>query len=145
GVIIGIKPHINEKRLVTLDIETEQTDILSTSFGDTGSPSFSKRSSKTSIVVQDGQSVVLGGIIQNNVERDIGGIPFLSRIPFLGYLFRSQKESITKTELLILITPYVIATPEEGSALTEQFKKRIESVEPLLKSLPKPSPSGLAQ
>jgi type II secretory pathway component GspD/PulD (secretin) len=52
---------------------------------------------------------------------------------------------VTKTELLILITPHVIASPEEGKVLTEQFKQRIESVEPLLKSLPSRSPSGLRE
>lgn len=143
GILLGIKPHVNEKRLVTLDIETEQTDVLAEKFGDTGSPAFSKRSSKTSIVVQDGQSIVIGGIIQNRKEKSITGIPFLSRIPLLGYLFRNTKDSVRKTELLILITPHVIASPEEGRALTEQFTRRIESVEPLLRSLPKPSPSGL--
>lgn len=143
GILLGIKPHVNEKRLVTLDIETEQTDVLAEKFGDTGSPAFSKRSSKTSIVVQDGQSIVIGGIIQNRKEKSITGVPFLSRIPLLGYLFRNTKDSVRKTELLILITPHVIASPEEGRALTEQFTHRIESVEPLLRSLPKPSPSGL--
>ena len=145
GILLGIKPHINEKRLVTLDIETEQTDILSESFGSTGSPAFSKRSSKTSVVVEDGQSLVLGGIIQNRVEKTHTGIPFLSRLPLLGYLFRNTKDSVTKTELLILVTPHVIASPEEGRALTQQFERRIESVKPLLESLPKTSPSGLRE
>jgi len=145
GILLGIKPHVNEKRLVTLDIEIEQTGILAEKFGDTGSPAFSKRSSKTSVVVQDGQSIVISGIIQNNLEKDITGIPFLSRLPLLGHLFRTTKDTMTKTELVILITPYVIASPEEAKALTEQFKQRIESVEPLLKSLPKTSPSGLRE
>ena len=145
GVLLGIKPHINEKRLVTLEIETEQTSVLAEKFGDTGSPSFAKRASKTSIVVQDGQSIVLSGIIQNNVRKEISGVPFLSRIPLIGYLFRNTRDTVEKTELLIMITPYVIATPEEGQALTERFKQRIESVEPLLRSLPKMSPSGFRE
>jgi general secretion pathway protein D len=94
--------------------------------------------------VEDGQSLVLGGIIQNRVEKTYTGIPFLSRLPLLGYLFRSTLDNVEKVELLILITPHVIASPEEGKALTKQFERRIESVEPLLKSLPKTSPSGLA-
>ena len=145
GILLGIKPHVNEKRLVTLDVETEQTDILSESFGSTGSPAFGKRSVKTSIVVQDGQSVVLGGIIQNRVEKTHTGVPFLSRLPLLGYLFRNTKDVMAKTELLILITPHVIANPEEGRNLSERFRHRIEVVEPLLRSLPTTSPSGLRE
>ena len=69
----------------------------------------------------------------------------MSRLPLIGYLFRNTRDTVEKTELLILITPYVIATPEEGQALTERFKQRIESVEPLLRSLPKTSPSGFRE
>ncbi len=145
GILMAIKPHVNEKRLVTLEIETEQTDILAESFGQTQSPAFSKRSSKSSVVVPDNQSIVIGGIIQNRVEKSSTGIPFLSRLPLLGYLFRRTRDSVRRTELLIMLTPHVIASPEEGRMLTEQFKRRIEAVEPLLKSVPKHSPSGFRQ
>jgi len=143
GILLGIKPHVNEKRLVTLEIETEQTDILTPDFGGTGSAAFSKRTSKTSVVIQDGQSLVISGIIQDKVDRTVRGVPFLSRLPLLGYLFRSTADSVVRTELLIMLTPHVIASPEEGKALSEQFRKRIEAVEPLLKAPPKRSPSGL--
>jgi len=136
GILLGIKPHVNEKRLVTLDIETENTEIDKPSFGDTQSPSFLKRTTKTAVVVQDGQSLLIGGIIQETKSKSRSGIPFLSEIPLLGYLFRNTADEVRRTELLILITPYVIASPEEGRALTEQFKGRVESLEPLLKSMP---------
>lgn len=143
GILLGIKPHVNEKRLVTLDIETENTNVDQANFGanadgsgGTGSASFLKRSTKTAVVVQDGQSLVIGGIIQQTKSKGYSGIPFLSQIPLLGYLFRTTTETLNRTELIILVTPRVIASPEEGRALTEQFRGRVESLEPILRSMP---------
>ena len=120
----------------TLDIEFENIAIDSDAFGKTDSPSFLKTTTKTAVVVEDGQSLLIGGIIRTDKSKGYTGIPFLSQIPWLGYLFRSTSESLERNELLILITPHVIASPEEGGALTEQFKGRVESLEPILKSMP---------
>ncbi len=138
GIIMGIKPHVNEKRLVTLDIEAENIAIDATVFGNTGSPSFLKTTTKTAVVVEDGQSLLIGGIIRTDKSKGYTGIPFLSQIPLLGYLFRSTAESLERNELLILITPHVVASPEEGRAITEHFKRRVEKLEPLLKRKPEP-------
>jgi len=143
GIILKIKPHVNEKRLVTLDIETENTSIA----GEVpdalqGGASFNKTTTKTAIVVQDGQSILIGGIIRTDKSKGYAGIPFLSSIPLLGYLFRGTSESLSRNELLIMITPHVIASPEEGRALTERFRQRVESLEGLMKSSPTPSSGG---
>jgi general secretion pathway protein D len=136
GIIMGIKPHVNEKRLVTLDIEFENIAIDSDAFGKTDSPSFLKTTTKTAVVVQDGQTLLIGGIIRTDKSKGYTGIPFLSQIPLLGYLFRSTSETLDRNELVILITPHVIASPEEGQAISERFKARVEKLEPLLKSRP---------
>jgi general secretion pathway protein D len=138
GIIIGIKPHVNEKRLVTLEIETENTSIAGSEpvSAAEGGASFNKTTVKTSVVVQDGQSLLIAGIIRQDVNKGHSGIPFLSRIPLLGYLFRSTVETLNRNELLILITPHVIASPEEGRAITEQYKGRVETLDPLMKSMP---------
>jgi general secretion pathway protein D len=136
GILVGIKPHVNEKRLVTLEIETENTSVDQANFGGTGTASFLKTTAKTSVVVQDGQSLVLGGIIRHDKSKGYTGIPFLSQIPLLGYLFRSTSDVVERNELVILITPHVIASPEEGRAITDQFKARVEQLEPVLKGLP---------
>ena len=136
GIIIGIKPHVNEKRLVTLEIEAENTTLGGAATAAEGGASFNKTTTKTSVVVQDGQSLLIAGIIRQDKSKGYSGIPFLSQIPLLGYLFRGTTETLTRNELLILITPHVIASPEEGRALTEQFKSRVESLDPILKSMP---------
>jgi general secretion pathway protein D len=136
GIIMGIKPHVSEKRLVTLDIETENIAVDKDAFGSTGSPSFLKTTTKTSVVVQDGQTLLIGGIIRTDRSKGYTGIPFLSQIPLLGYLFRSTSESLERNELVILITPHVIASPEEGQAFTQRFKEQVETLDPLLKRKP---------
>ena len=141
GIIMGIKPHVNEKRLVTLDIENENIAVDQANFGGTGSASFLKTTAKTSVVVEDGQTLLIGGIIRTDKSKGYRGIPFLSQIPLLGYLFRATSDVLERNELVILVTPHVIASPEEGRALTEQFKGRVESLEPMLK--PKPQPPAL--
>ncbi|HWQ69326.1 MAG TPA: secretin N-terminal domain-containing protein, partial [Patescibacteria group bacterium] len=142
GIILKIKPHVNEKRLVTLDIETENLSISSEAVASEGGDSFSKVTTKTAVVVQDGQSLLIGGIIRTDKSKGYTGIPFLSSIPLLGYLFRGTTESLNRDELLILITPHVVGTPEEGKLMSEQFKSRVESLEKLMKSSPTPSSGG---
>ena len=140
GIIMGIKPHVNEKRLVTLDIESENIAVDQANFGGTGSASFLKTTAKTSVVVEDGQTLLIGGIIRTDKSKGHTGIPFLSQIPFLGYLFRSTAETLERNELVILVTPHVIASPEEGRAITERFKARVELLDPLLKIKPELPP-----
>jgi general secretion pathway protein D len=139
GIILKIKPHVNEKRLVTLDIETENTSIASEAPASEGGASFNKVTTKTAVVVQDGQSLLIGGIIRTDKSKGYTGIPFLSSIPLIGYLFRGTNESLKREELIILITPHVIGTPEEGKLMSEQFRNRVQSLEDLLKSSPTPS------
>jgi general secretion pathway protein D len=122
--------------LVTLDIEFENIAIDSDAFGKTDSPSFLKTTTKTAVVVQDGQTLLIGGIIRTDKSKGYTGIPFLSQIPLLGYLFRSTSETLDRNELVILITPHVIASPEEGQAISERFRGRVEKLEPLLKRRP---------
>jgi general secretion pathway protein D len=149
GIILKIKPHVNEKRLVTLDVETENTNIAATSTGQAtaaseGGASFNKVTTKTAVVVEDSQSLLIGGIIRTDKTKEYTGMPFLSAIPLLGYLFRRTTETLNRDELLILITPHVVGTPEEGKLMSEQFRSRVESLEKLMKSSPTSSPSGLA-
>jgi general secretion pathway protein D len=88
------------------------------------------------VIVEDGQSILIGGIISKNKTRVVSEVPFLGRIPVLGRYFQTESESVDKTELLILITPHVIANPEEGRILTKQFSERLEWLEEQLKQIP---------
>ncbi len=134
GRILSIIPHVNEERQVTLDIELEASD--QSGVGDGNSTIFNKRSVQTSVVVEDGQSLLIGGIISENKSRTVNEIPFLGRLPVIGQFFRTTSEAADKTELIILLTPRVIANPEEGRQLTEEFKRRLNKLEQHLRAIP---------
>ena len=136
GRILTIKPHVNEKRQVALDIQLEVSDVASLQTGSIGSPTFSKRTVVTSLVVEDRQSLLIGGIISTQHTNGYTGIPLLSKIPILGWLFRTTDISDLRTELFIMLTPHVVGDPEEGRRLTEDFKQRLKWLEKEMKRPP---------
>lgn len=129
GIILRVTPRINKEGAVVLDVEQEVSNVLSTSFGDTRSPSFGKRNSSTSVVAQNGQTLIIGGLIRENQNRNEQGVPGVSRVPLLGRLFRGETNSVNKTELLILVTPQVIETPREGDKATQEFSQKIQALQ----------------
>jgi general secretion pathway protein D len=129
GVITQVTPRVNSGGLVTLDVQQEVSAVLaqnSSSSGSTiNSPTFSDRAVKSRIVVQDGQTVGLAGLITDNVSRDNSGLPWLKDIPVLGLLTGNQTNSRTRTELLILLTPHVLHDQRDARALTEDLREML--------------------
>ena len=94
--------------------------------GTSGSfPSFDIRQAETTAVVQDGDSLAIGGIIADNKNETRTGIPYLMDVPVLGRLFRTTNDTSIRTELIFLITPHVIRNRSEGTAVTEEFKSKL--------------------
>ena len=146
GKILTILPQINSTGLVNLEIRQEVSAVGSEEFGRTNSPSFISREAETTVVVEDGESVVLGGIIDDQIERSRRGVPYLMDIPVLGRLFRVDSEKVTRTELIILITPHVIRNRQELRTVSEEFTGRIQSLKEMIDSRilrqPAPPPSS---
>jgi type IV pilus assembly protein PilQ len=71
-------------------------------------PSIDKREASTQVLVRDGETLVMGGIFQDTQSNQVAGVPYLSRIPVLGWLFKSKSETVTKSELLIFLTPTIV-------------------------------------
>jgi general secretion pathway protein D len=132
GKILTILPQVNSAGLVNMEIRQEVSAVGAATFGDTNSPSFITREAETTVVVQNGESVLIGGIIDDNVTRSRSGVPFLMDIPVLGRLFRIDSEAVNRTELIILITPYVIRDREEARSVTEEFEGRIRNLREML-------------
>jgi general secretion pathway protein D len=132
GVILRITPRVNGSGLVLLDITQEVSDVLSSraSGSSINSPTISTRKVSTSVAVQDGQVLALGGLIRNIQTRDKTGIPFLSQIPIIGGLFGRQVEATDKIELVILLKPRVVRTVDDARAITEELRQKIRSLEP---------------
>jgi len=131
GVITLVTPRVNSGGLVTLDIQQEVSAVLPTSevSGNSGSgigsPTFSDRAVKSRVVVQDGQTVGLAGLITDNVSKDNSGLPFLKDIPILGLAFGTQSNIRSRTELLILLTPHVLHDQRDARALTEDLREQL--------------------
>ncbi len=125
GIILSVKPQINAKGLVTLEIAQEVSDASGTTTGVSGSPTFTVRQAKTSLITKDNQTIVLGGLIREDKTLTSAGIPGLRKMPILGPLFGSQGVSKQKTELIVLITPHIISNIEEGARITHQMKEKV--------------------
>ena len=129
GIILSVTPHINEHGLVSMDISQEvsaQAGNVQVGNGQSAA-SFFNRSVSTSLTVKHGQTVVIGGLIRETKSSDHSGVMFLSDIPLIGYLFGRRSNNFDKTELIILITPRVIATLDDVDVVTEEFKRKAEN------------------
>jgi len=129
GSILTIIPQVNAQGLVHLQVKTEVSDLgASVTVGQDSFPSFTTRDVETTAVVQDGETLAIGGIITDRVERRKLGIPFLMDIPVFGRFFGTTKDDIDRVELIILITPHVIRSKEEARTVTEEFKDILSNV-----------------
>jgi general secretion pathway protein D len=131
GTILTILPQVNSKGLVNMQIRQEVSAVGTPVFGNTNSPSFSTREAETTVVVQDGETVVIGGIINDAITHTRTGIPYLMDVPVLGRAFRMDNDMNTRTELLILISPYVVRDREDARLVTDEFSDRLESLKRL--------------
>ena len=128
GVILEVTPRVNASGLVTLDVSQEVSNIdttVSTATTGINSPTFLERSVNSRVVVQDGQTVGIAGLILDNIQRGNQGVPFLKDVPLLGALFSNQTNSRNRTELLVLITPHVIRDQHDARALTEDLREAL--------------------
>jgi general secretion pathway protein D len=131
GRIVTIIPQVNSKGLVNLQalIEVSQRGPNVNVGGSTDSfPSFDLRQAETTAVVQDGDTLAIGGIIAENKENNRQGIPYLINIPVLGRFFGTTSERSTRTELIMLITPHVIRNRSEGTTVTEELKSKLSAL-----------------
>jgi general secretion pathway protein D len=132
GVVVSVTPQVNSDGLVNMSVSQEVSQIIGANeTGDVSgivSPSFTSRQAETTVIVQSGETIVIGGIINEKVDEIESGVPFLKEIPWLGQIFSSTSESTERTELIILITPYVIRDANEARTVTSQFKSRVDTV-----------------
>ena len=125
GIILNVTPHINEEGLVIMDIAPQVSDLTGQTVpiaANVNAPVFSKRSAQSRVGIRDGQTVVIGGMMEDKKTDSENGIPVLRKVPGLGVLFRRRQSDKTKTELLIFLTPHVAHIPDVLKDMTEQEK-----------------------
>jgi len=132
GVTLSITPRVNPGGLVYMDVSQEDTSPdYSTVTANNPNPAINQRNLDTQVAVQSGQTVLLGGMIQDQDGDSRNGVPVLSKIPVLGSLFGSTTKTRQRTELIVLITPRVITNSDEAQQMTQEYEQKFESLAPL--------------
>jgi general secretion pathway protein D len=130
GITLKITPQISKDRLVQLNISQELTklDETTTSLASKDRPTTLKRSIDTTVIVKDGSTVVIGGLIDESISEVEYKVPCLGDIPFFGYLFKSTSRGSEKTNLYVFIQPTVVNNPAEAQALLESKQDQVDQI-----------------
>jgi general secretion pathway protein D len=128
GVILSFTPFINDRGIVTLEIEQEVSEVSTTVASTTANPAFFKRNIQTTLVATEDRSIVLGGLVKERKSLNRDGIPFFYKIPLIGWIFGARTDNLTRNELVLFITPRVISSVEEGTQLSRDFEERVQEL-----------------
>ncbi len=128
GVTLNIVPQINQERFVRLKISQEIAQVV-TAESTVGLPTTLKRVAKTTVTVKDGHTVVIGGLIDQALNKSTSSVPCLGDIPGLGWLFRTTSRAEDKTNLFIFVTPHIIENPDEAKEVYEEKRDYIEKLQ----------------
>jgi general secretion pathway protein D len=120
GIKLTIKPHVNDSDQVRLEIQEEISEVGSSPQGTLGAVTINQRSANTTLIVRDQQTVVIGGLMRDSETVSTTKVPILGDIPILGALFRQQTTSVGKTNLLLILTPYVVRDQGDLKAIFER-------------------------
>ncbi len=132
GVSLNVKPRVNANGVIILEIEQKVNNALEPDTRVSGStidsPTILKREITSSVAVVDGESVILGGLISETHNFSNSGIPFIKDIPYLGWLFGSEKKIVKKEELIVIITPRVVENKFDARKVTDEFKRKLSGI-----------------
>ncbi len=124
GVTLEVTPRVNAGGLVTLDIAQEVSDVQQTTSSSINSPTIQQRRMVSTVAVQDNETIMLGGLIREDSQQSRSGIPVLHRIPIIGPMFGSTNNAARRTELLMLISPRVIASAQDARDTTQDMRRK---------------------
>ena len=130
GVTLTVTPRVNSGGLVTMEIKQEVSNAVSTISSEIDAPTIQQRQVESTVAINSGETIVLGGLIQDTQTNAESGIPILHRIPLLGKLFGQTRDEVRRTELLVMITPRVIRNRNEAKDVTEEFKRKLRGITP---------------
>jgi general secretion pathway protein D len=150
GVILRVRPIIHSSGRIELDVSQEVSSASSTQTGVNNSPTISNRKVDTKLALADGSTVLLAGLISQNATRGDTGVPFLKDVPVIGQLFRVNNDTSERTELIVLITPYLVNNDFEARAITDAFRSQlgpwaqtvVGAAAVVLPPTPAPTPAG---
>lgn len=126
GIILKVKPQVNDSGLIFLELSQEISSIgdITVDVGGLKNITIDKIEAMSNLVAQDGETIIIGGLIREDSSTSKDGIPFLSKIPIIGNLFGNTTDDTTRTELIILLTPHVIRNQKEAGEITTGYIDR---------------------
>lgn len=136
GVILSVTPRIGNSGLVYLDVSQEVSTSTQTTTSNIDSPTIQQRRIRSTVAVNDGATVALGGLMQRSENRGDSGIPYLKDIPLLGAAFSTKSNVRSRTELLVFLTPHVIRNLPSALNITEKLKQDMEDIRNAMDDLP---------
>lgn len=131
GVTLTVTPRVNSGGLVTMEIKQEVSNAVNTTSSDIDAPTIQQRQVESVVAINSGETIVLGGLIQNTETENEGGIPGLHKIPVLGKFFGQTSVENRRTELLVLITPRVVRNRNEARNITNEFRQKLRGLTPI--------------
>lgn len=130
GVSLTVRPRVNESGLVTMEVAQEVSDAQSTTTSGLDAPTIRQRQIESTVAVNSGETIILGGLIRDSDNHSRDGIPFLHKIPVVGHLFGRTSNEGRRTELLVLLTPKVVRNRDGARKITDEFRKRLKGLKP---------------
>ncbi len=127
GVILDIKPRINENGSLLLDVTQEVSDVAKTTTSGINSPTIQKRKIQTSVLTNDGYTVALGGLIRDNISESNSGVPLIKDIPVFGNLFKDNSSGNKRTELIVLLVPHIMRNQAETQSVVDSMVSEMSS------------------
>jgi general secretion pathway protein D len=131
GIILTVVPRVNNAGRVMLDIEQEASSVAKTTSSGIDSPTIQQRRISTRVLVHDGESIALGGLIQERNSLTRSQIPILGDLPLVGNAFKNKTDTINRTELIIFIRPRVIRNQHEARGVTAEFRDQLRLESPI--------------
>ncbi len=125
GIILNVRPTVYGDGRIDIELYQEVSSEQPNDSANINSPLILNRSVTTQLSLQEGMTAVIGGLMQDNYTREQGGVPGLKDIPFLGSVFRNDSVNGDKTELVILVTPYIIRDADDMTALTSAMTNSV--------------------
>ena len=128
GVLLEVTPRVNPGGLVTLEVSQEVSDASATTSSTVNSPTISTRKIESTVAVQNGEALILGGLIRDQGGSGGSGLPFLSNLPLVGWLFGQETETSKRTELVVVLVPTVVSDSSDNRRVVDSFRRKLEGL-----------------
>lgn len=125
GITLSVTPRVSSSGLVTMEIRQEVATAAATTTSNIDAPTIQNRAIESVVAINSGETIVLGGLMQNQQTKSESGVPGLRRIPGIGKLFGSTSNEDSRTELLVLITPRVVRNRDDVRSITDEFRQKL--------------------